>query len=216
MNKHRDAGFTLVELMAVVLIFSVFVGAMYSMLNLVSRGAADSVENSTGAEDLSYQLEIISKLVMQSELLYASDSLIVLRQPKGTAFRVNAISVSTTSTPDGPAGVLTLERWETDPAGMTALANGHSTWVIMSTRNGNVLTTPPTPLFTYYTSALDGSALGSADTTTALDTSCSSFLGTLPGAYNVGNITRVRVHVLSKVSKDLTHSDTRDVAVRIQ
>jgi hypothetical protein len=215
-ERHTE-GFTLVELLLVIGLFALVITTMFTVVQALSRMTATSVDQSNMSRDLSYQLEVLSKTIMQGKVIYANDDVVFLRTRTNTGYRMNKVFVDTVTTNGVTRGRLVVHRWETNAAG-TAPNGTYSQWVV-SDRNGNLLTDPATPLITYFGGNEETDFLGTADKRSTEDTQVASFVGNLPGGYPVGEVMRLRLTAVtmqlnSESSGMLLRSDSRDVAVR--
>jgi prepilin-type N-terminal cleavage/methylation domain-containing protein len=206
-RTRRSEGFTLVELLLVVVLFGLVITVIFTVVGALSTITASSSEQSNMARDLSYQLEILSKTIMQGKVIYANDDVVFLRQ------RVK-VHVDTVTNNGVVTGRLVVRRWSTNAAGTAPSGGMDRTWIV-SDLNGNLLTTPPTPLFTYFRSHRDTDLMVAADKSSVADTSLSAFVGSLPGGYSAGAIMRLRLTAVTRKSSGPGFQmDYRDVAVR--
>jgi Tfp pilus assembly protein PilW len=213
-RQRRTEGFTVAEMMIAIALFGLVIAAVFTVVQALSRSATTSVDQSNASRDLSYQLEILSKTIMQGKVIYANDDVVFLRTRTNTGFRMNKVFVDTITQNGRVKGRLVVHRWNTNAAGTAPSGSGETTWVV-SDLNGNLLTSPPTVLFAYFRSHRDTDVLVAADKSPTPDTTLSAFVGTLPGGYSAGAITRLRLTaVTSQSSGTVFRSDSRDVAVR--
>jgi prepilin-type N-terminal cleavage/methylation domain-containing protein len=146
-RTRRSEGFTLVELLLVVVLFGLVITVIFTVVGALSTITASSSEQSNMARDLSYQLEILSKTIMQGKVIYANDDVVFLRQRVGAGYNMVKVHVDTVTNNGVVTGRLVVRRWSTNAAGTAPSGGMDRTWIV-SDLNGNLLTTPPTPLFT--------------------------------------------------------------------
>jgi len=211
-----DAGFTLVEMLVVVALLGVTLSGVYAVVFAVSTGVAQNMDQVSAAQDLAYNMEVLTKTVQESKLVYASDNrLLMLVQTGAGIYQMNEVYVTTGTSGASDREKLVWEKWNTDASGSAPIDSFHNVWVV-SDRNANLYTTPPSVLFAYFRDSADTSVMTLADLSTSSDTSLSSFIvEALPGGYPVATIGRVRVHLVSATvgaSKD----DTRDITLRLR
>jgi prepilin-type N-terminal cleavage/methylation domain-containing protein len=210
---RQDGGFSLVEMMLVVGLLGVVLAVVFGSVQVLTTSAANNMEESAAAHDLSYSMELLSKTLMGGKVLYAGDyRLVVLTQDPAGAWLVNSISATAAVGSTATRGTLVWEKWGSDPTGSTKVGSYHNVWV-MSDRNVNLSATPPISLFAYYRDATDAGLMGGADKSSTPDTSVSAFLGTLPGGYAVSAIGRIRLRVATALN-DGVRDDTRDIVLR--
>jgi prepilin-type N-terminal cleavage/methylation domain-containing protein len=213
-ERHTE-GFTLVELLIVVALFGLVIAAMFTVLQALSRMTTDSVEQSTASRDLSYQMEILSKTIMQGNIVYANDDVVFLHTRAGTGYRMSKVYVDTVTTNGVTRGRLVVDRWSANALGTTA-TSAMTRWVV-SDRNGNLLVplADRQPLFRYYVDGLDTSLLLATARASTDTTALASFVGNLPGGYPLGNLRRLRLTVVTSQSSGTLFRDaSRDVRVR--
>jgi prepilin-type N-terminal cleavage/methylation domain-containing protein len=214
-KRHRgdDAGMTLAEIVIVLALLSISLITVYSVVFVVMKSTSVNMDQASAAHDLATTMEVLSRTVSEARLNYADDDrLFMVVQTGASSYQMNEVYVTTGTVAAGDRGNLVWEKWDTDATGTAPIGSAH-TVMVMSDRNANLYTSPPTPLFSYF--ADSGNApLGTADKSASPDTSVAAFAGTLPGAYPVTRIGRVRIHMVSAVvgsAKD----DTRDVSLRM-
>jgi len=211
-RTRRDEGFSLVELVLVVALLGTTLGLVYGAVQVLTKSASTSTEESAAAHDLSYSMELLSKTLMGSKVLYAGDDqVVVLTQVGGSFWQVSSISATTGVAPLTTRGRLIWERWASDAGGTTQLGS-HTVWV-MSDRNVNLYTTPATTLFTYYKST--GAALTTAaDWNSSAGARVSTFTATPSGGYTVTGVARIRLHIASAFNAGM-RDDSRDIVLRL-
>jgi prepilin-type N-terminal cleavage/methylation domain-containing protein len=210
-----DAGMTLVEIVIVLALLSVSLATVYTVVFAVMKSTSSNMDQASAAHDLAYTMELLGKTVSESRLRYADDQrLFMLVQTGGSSYQMNEVYVTTGTVVAGDRGNLVWERWDTDASGTAPVGSGH-TVVVMSDRNANLYTSPPTPLFVYYTSPSDTSALAPSAKSASPDVSLAAFVGTLPGGYPLTSIGRVQIHLVSAVAGS-AKDDTRDVTLRLR
>jgi prepilin-type N-terminal cleavage/methylation domain-containing protein len=215
MRERHTEGFTLVELLIVVALFGMVVAAMFTVVQALSRMTTDSVEQSTASRDLSYQMEVLSKTIMQGNIIYANDDVVYLHTRAGTGYRMSKVYVDTVTANGVTTGRLVVDRWATNAAG-TAPTSAMTRWVV-SNRNGNLLVplADRQPLFSYYVDNLDTNVLLATGKESTLATSLAGFVGNLPGGYPRADIRRLRLTVVTSQSSGTLFRDaSRDVRVR--
>lgn len=217
-SRRDDSGVTLTELVVVLALLGVMITAVFTTVQVLSGSASATTTNSTGANDMSYTMELLSKAVMGGRLLYASDQRIVFLTPTDDGgHEVQTVYARQSTNPSATAGELVWERWSSDDSGTVPVTGGaHTVWV-MSESNANVTSSPEIPLFAFYKDATDSSIMGSTppDMSATPDASVGAFCGTLPGGYNVTAIGRVRLRVASKFSEGV-RDNYRDIVLRVR
>jgi hypothetical protein len=215
LGSGHDVGMTLVELVVVLALLGVSLSTVFTVVWVVSKAASSNMDQVSAARDLAYTLELIGKTLSESWLRYADDQKLVMLQQTGTTtYQLSEIYVTTGTVAATDRGNLVWERWDTDASGAAPIGSYHNVWVA-SDRNANLYTAPPTALFQYFTDSTDSSIMGAADRSAAPDTSLAAFVGSLPGAYPVLSIGRVRIHLVSAII-GRTKDDTRDVTLRLR
>jgi hypothetical protein len=200
-------------MVVVVALLGFTLASIFAVIQLLSQSAAMTTTDSSAANDLSYNMSLVSKAIMDSRVLYASDyRIVVLDQLDSGAYEVD--SIYTTASAGGLIGNLVWERWSTD-ASATAPTGVHSQWV-MSARDANLTSSAPTPLFEYFKDQTDASLMSAAsgDEATAPVSSVAAFVGTMPGGYTISAIRRVRLHVATLFTHGI-RDDTRDILLRM-
>jgi type II secretory pathway pseudopilin PulG len=214
MRTRRSEGFTVVELLLVVVLVALVITTVFTVVQALSRITASSSEQSNMSRDLSYQLEVLSKTIMQGKVIYANDDVVFLRTRVGTGYNMIKVYVDTTTVDGVVKGRLIVRRWGTNSAGTAPSGTLDRTWIV-SELNGNLLTTPATRLFKYYRSFRDTDEMAATEKSSVADTSLSAFVGTLPGGYSAGAVTRLRLTAVTRqLDGEAIQSDSRDVAVR--
>ncbi len=209
----HDSGFSLVELVIVMGLLGTTLAVVFGAVNVLTLSASTSTEESAAARDLSYSMELLSKTLMGSKVLYASDNqIVVLTQVGGSAWQVSSIIATAGVAPAATRGQLIWERWSSDASGTAPSGASHVVW-LMSDRNVNRYTTPATTLFTYYKST-DATLTAAADWNSSAGTRVAAFTVTPSGGYTVTGITRIRLHIASAFNAGV-HDDYRDVVLRL-
>lgn len=213
---RSDAGVTLTEMVVVLGLLVITIGVVFTTVDVLSGSARTTSTNSTAANDLSYTMELLSKTLMGSKVLYASDDRVVVLVTASGGYEVQTIYVTASGTPSATVGELVWERWSSDASGTAPVGVEHIVWV-MSENNANLTASPPIPLFAYYKDATDASQMASSppDKSTAPDDSVAAFCGTLQGGYNVGAIGRIRLRVAARFSEGI-RDNYRDIALRVR
>jgi len=210
-NVRHDGGFSLVEMVIVMALLGTTLAVVFGAVNVLTLSASTSTEESAAARDLSYSMELLSKTLMGSTVLYAGDNqIVVLTQVGSSAWQVSSITATTGVAP-ATRGQLIWERWSTDASGTAQNGVSPIIWV-MSDRNMNRYTTPPTALFTYYTST--GATLTAADWISGAGAQAPAFTAVPMGGYTVTGITRIRLHIMSAFNAGV-HDDYRDIVLRL-
>jgi len=214
-NAGRDGGFSLVEMVIVMGLLGTTLAVVFGAVNLLTLSTSTSTEESAAAHDLSYSMELLSKTLMGSEVLYAGDYQIVVRTQTGSsAWEVSSITSTTGVDVTATRGQLIWERWSSDASGTAPAAGSHVVWV-MSDRNVNQYP-PKTVLFTYYTSTdATLTTAAAADWNKSAGNRVSAFIVALSGVggYTVTGITRIRLHIASAFNAGV-HDDFRDIVLR--
>lgn len=214
---RNDAGVTLAELVVVMALLGVVLAAVFTTVQVLSDSAGATTQNSTGANDMSYTMELLSKAVMGGRLLYASDQRVVfLTMTNDGGHEVQSVYATASADPSATVGQLVWERWSSDASGTAPVAGTHNVWV-MSDNNANLYADTPIPLFSFYKDATDASLLSQVppDRATAPDASLDAFVGTLPGGYNVQAIGRVRLTVAARFKEGI-RDNFRDIVLRVR
>jgi len=211
---RREDGFTLVELMLVVALMGTALAAMFGAVEVLSRSASASTEESAAAHDLSYSMELLSKAIMGGTVLYANDNeLVVLTRSSGASWQVSSITATRGVDPASTRGRLVWERWSSDASGTAPTGAVHNVWV-MSDRNVNRDATSPIALFVYYRGSTDASLMGTGDRLVSSGSRVRAFIGTLPDGYLPTAVRRVRLHVASAFNAGV-RDDLRDIVLRL-
>lgn len=216
MTSARDnRGFTLVELLVVISLFTLVVFILFAIVDSITTMSAKASDEASASRDLSYQVEILSKMIMQGKVLYADDNNLYVKTSASSGTYINNLYVDTVTSGGVTTGRLVHRRWTVNTAGTGPVSGSLRTWVVSET-NGNLLTQPVTNLFRYYRDDIDSNVLTTADRSSAPFNDLSAYAGTLPGAYNRGSIYRIRLHVVtSQGSGALMKRDHRDIWVRM-
>jgi hypothetical protein len=210
----REDGITLLELLLVVALMGTALSVMFGAVQVLSRSASASTEESAAAHDLSYSMELLSKTIMGGTVLYANDNqLVVLTRGSGVSWQVNSITATKGVDPASTRGRLIWERWSCDASGTAPTGTYHNVWV-MSDRNVNRYTAPPIALFAYYKSSTDSSLMGAGDRLISSGGRVSAFTGTLPDGYLPTAVGRIRLHVASAFNAGV-RDDLRDIVLRL-
>jgi len=217
MRKRNDVGLTLTEMVIVLALLGVTITAVFTTVQVLSLSARSTTTNSTAANDLSFTMELLSKQIMGSRLLYASDQRIVLLASMDDgSYQVQSIYTTPSVDPSAAVGQLVWERWSSDASGTAPAGSTHTLWA-MSENNTNLYTSPETPLFEFYKAASDSSLMATTppDKSSSPDASVAAFVGTLPGGYSVTAIGRVRLRVSSRFTEGV-RDNSRDIVLRIR
>jgi prepilin-type N-terminal cleavage/methylation domain-containing protein len=212
-----DTGVTLTELVVVLALLGVVLTAVFTTVQVLSDSAAATTQNSTGTNDMSYTMELLSKAIMGGRLLYASDQRIVFLTTTDDGGReVQSVYATASVDPSATAGQLVWERWSCDESATAPVAGTYRVWV-MSENNANLAPGAAVPLFAFYKDATDSSLMSELppDKASAPDASVSAFLGTLPGGYNIQAIGRVRLRVAARF-KEGVRDNFRDIVLRVR
>jgi len=203
-TTRRDGGFSLVELLLVVALLGTTIGVMYSALQVLTISASTSTEESAAAQDLSYSMELLSKTLMGSQVLYANDTqIVVLSQVGGGTWQVSSIAATAGPT---PRGGLIWRRWSSDASGTVPVGASYTRWV-MSDRNANQSNS--IALFSYYSAT---NTVLTQKSTTA-DARATAVVGALPVGYAPTDIKRIRLHIATTFNAGI-RDDFRDIALR--
>ena len=211
-RTRRDEGFSLVELVLVVALLGTTLGLVYGAVQVLTKSASTSTEESAAAHDLSYSMELLSKTLMGSRVLYANDyQVVVLTQVASSAWQVSSITATTGVAPASTRGRLIWERWSSNASGTAQVSGSHVVWV-MSDRNVNRSTA--TLLFTYYKST-DATLTTSADWNSLAGDRVSAFTTAPSDGYKVTTgIARIRLHIASAFNAGV-RDDSRDIVLRL-
>lgn len=212
--KRRDDGFTLIEMILVLALLGTALTVVFASVQVLTKSAATNMEESAAAHDLSYSMDLLSKTLMASKVLYANDyQVVVLTQTTGSAWQVSSITATTGVGPAATRGRLIWEKWGSNSMGTATVGTDHTAWV-MSDRNVNLYAAPSIALFSYYRDATDAGLIAESGKSTSADISVSAFVGTLPGGYPATAIGRIRLHIASAFDAGV-RDDTRDVTLRL-
>ena len=214
-NVRHDGGFSLVEMVIVMALLGTTLAVVFGAVNVLTLSASTSTEESAAARDLSYSMELLSKTLMGSTVLYAGDNqIVVLTQVGSSAWQVSSIK-STSATgvaPTATRGQLVWEWWSSDASGTVPTGVSHVVWV-MSDRNVNRYTSPPTLLFTYYDKSTDATLTTAAGWNNSASDRVFAFTAAPSGGYTVTRIGRIRLHIASAFNSGV-HDDFRDIVLR--
>jgi prepilin-type N-terminal cleavage/methylation domain-containing protein len=216
-THHHEEGVSLIEMLVVVAILGVALASIFAAVQVLTRSAGSNSANSAGTDDLSYTMELLSKTLMGSRVLYADDDrIVVLRQLGDGGFEVDSVYAIAAPVASSGSGNLVWERWSSDASGTTPVGNAHNVWV-MSTSNANLAATPAVPLFAYYKDATDASLMSAAagDKGATPDSSVSAFTGVLPAGYTVSAVRRIRLHIVASFDTGV-RDDSRDITLRVR
>lgn len=212
-RRRDDAGLSLTELVVVVGLLGVVIGVVFAAMNVLTRAASSTTADGLGVSGFTNTMELVSKTVMGSRVLYAGDQrIVILTTMDDGSHQVQSVYAAPAATPTATAGMLVWERWSSDASGSTAIGGLHSVWV-MSDVDANLSASPPVSLFTYFADATDASQLVTKQSD--VDTSATAFTGTLPGGYAVATIGRVRLRVAVQGASGVS-VDQRDVVLRVK
>jgi prepilin-type N-terminal cleavage/methylation domain-containing protein len=216
-RELRDRGFSLTEMMFVVVLLGAVLGAAYAALGVLTQSASTTTANSAGANDLSYSMELIGRTLMNGQLLYASDyRVVMLNELDNGTYEVDSIYATPSPAPNAVSDELIWEKWSSNTSGTAPVGSVHASWV-MSDTNANLTSSPQVPLFQYFKDSTDTSTsvMSAADKSGSPDASLAAFMGTLPGGYTVSAIGRIRLHAVATVNGGV-QGDTRDTILRVR
>lgn len=216
-RRNTDAGFTLTEMMSVVVILGVVLAAAYAAIQVLTTSASNTTANSAGANDLSYSMELVGKTLMSGQLLYANDyQVVMLNHLDNGTYEVDSIYATASPTPGATSGELVWERWSSNTSGTAPFGSTHAVWV-MNDSTANLTGSPQVPLFSYFKGSTDASVMTAAggDKATTPTTSLSAFMGSLPGGYTLSAVGRIRLHVVAAFNGGV-QGDTLDTTLRVR
>jgi prepilin-type N-terminal cleavage/methylation domain-containing protein len=209
-RTRRDEGFSLVELVLVVALLGTTLGLVYGAVQVLTKSASTSTEESAAAHDLSYSMELLSKTLMGGTVLYANDNqLVVLTRMASGAWQVS--SITATSALAETRGNLTWTRWSSNASGTVPVNTIPTVWV-MSDRNVNASSTPAIALFAYYKGSSDADLL--IDKTDAASSGVIALIGASPEGYPPALVKRIRLHIASAFNAGM-RDDFRDIVLRL-
>jgi Tfp pilus assembly protein PilV len=210
-----DAGLSLAELVVVIALLGVSLTTVYTVLFTIFQSASSNMDQASASHDLAYTMELLSRTVSGSKVLYADDQrILMLVQTGASTYQMNEVYVTTGSAAAGDRGNLVWERWDTDAIGSAPIGSYHNVWIV-SDRNANLYTSPPTSLFVYFRDSTEGSVMVASDKASLPDTSMSAFVGALPGGYTTASIGRIKMHLVSAIAGS-SKDDTRDITLRLR